>query len=59
MEEYVARHFSDDCFFMWRVAPSVIFGRNQQLEQEVNVDYCREHHIQLYRRSPEHCQGTA
>jgi len=50
MEEYVARHFSDDCFFMWRVAPSVIFGRNQQLEQEVNVDYCREHHIQLYRR---------
>ena len=51
MEEYVARHLSaDDCFFMWQVAPSVIFGRNQQLESEVNVSYCRDHQIQMYRR---------
>ena len=35
---------------MWQVAPSVIFGRNQQLESEVNVSYCREHQIQMYRR---------
>ncbi len=47
----MARHLSaDDCFFMWQVAPSVIFGRNQQLESEVNVSYCREHQIQMYRR---------
>ena len=51
MEEYVARRLDiDDAFFMWQVAPSVIFGRNQQLEKEVNVAYCREHGIQLYRR---------
>jgi lipoic acid synthetase/lipoate-protein ligase A len=51
MEEYVARHLSaDDCFFMWQVTPSVIFGRNQHLESEVNVSYCREHQIQMYRR---------
>ena len=51
MEEYVARHFKDDdLFFMWRVAPSVIFGRNQVMENEVNVDYCRKHHIHIYRR---------
>ena len=51
MEEYVARHVSaDDCFFMWQVAPTVIFGRNQQMESEVNVSYCREHQIQMYRR---------
>ena len=50
MEEYVARHLDDDCFFMWQVAPSVIFGRNQHLENEVNVDYCRQHHIQVYHR---------
>ncbi|MBR1547999.1 MAG: lipoate--protein ligase family protein [Prevotella sp.] len=51
MEEYVARHIdADDCFFMWRVAPSVIFGRNQQAESEVNLDYCRQHGIQVYRR---------
>ncbi|MBQ2210354.1 MAG: lipoate--protein ligase family protein [Prevotella sp.] len=51
MEEYVARSLPPaDYFFMWQVEPSVIFGRNQQLESEVNVDYCRQHGIRLYRR---------
>ena len=51
MEEYVARRLDEkDYFFMWQVEPSVIFGRNQQMEQEVNVDYCRQHHIKMYRR---------
>ena len=51
MEEFVARHIDEpDCFFMWQVEPSVIFGRNQVLEDEVNVAYCREHGIKLYRR---------
>jgi lipoic acid synthetase/lipoate-protein ligase A len=51
MEEYVARHSDEpEGFFMWQVAPSVIFGRNQVVENEVNVDYCREHGISLYRR---------
>ena len=51
MEEFVARHIDEpDCFFMWQVEPSVIFGRNQMLENEVNVAYCREHDIKLYRR---------
>ena len=51
MEEYVARQINEpECFFMWQVEPSVIFGRNQVLENEVNVSYCREHHIKMYRR---------
>ncbi|MBQ8463965.1 MAG: lipoate--protein ligase family protein [Prevotella sp.] len=51
MEEYVARHVDeDDLFFMWQVRPTVIFGRNQVMENEVNVDYCREHAIEMYRR---------
>ena len=58
MEEFVARHLlpegmpmaESDAFFMWQVEPSVIFGRNQVLENEVNVPYCREHGIRLYRR---------
>lgn len=51
MEEYVARHIDEpDAFFMWQVEPSVIFGRNQVLENEVNVAYCRAHDIKLYRR---------
>lgn len=51
MEEYVARHVDeDDLFFMWQVNPTVIFGRNQVMENEVNVPYCREHGIEMYRR---------
>lgn len=51
MEEFVARYVgADDCFFMWQVEPSVIFGRNQMIENEVNLTYCQEHHIQVYRR---------
>lgn len=51
MEEYVARSIErDDCFFMWQVEPSVIFGRNQLIDTEVNVDYCRQHGIQTFRR---------
>ena len=51
MEEYIARHLeADDYFFMWQVEPSVIFGRNQVAENEVNFGYCREHGIKVYRR---------
>jgi len=51
MEEYVARHVDEpECFFMWQVAPTVIFGRNQVVENEVNVPYCKEHDIRMFRR---------
>ena len=57
MEEYVARHVlrpSDgvrgDCFFMWQVEPSVIFGRNQLMENEVNLKFCEQHGIGVFRR---------
>lgn len=51
MEEYVARHMdSDDYFFMWQVTPTVIFGRNQLIQSEVNLEYCRAHGIKTFRR---------
>jgi len=51
MEEYAARIIGeDDIFFMWQVEPTVIFGRNQLIANEVNVEYCREHGIAFYRR---------
>lgn len=51
MEEYVARHLAaDDYFFMWQVEPTVIFGRNQLIDTEVDVEYCRANSIQIYRR---------
>lgn len=58
MEEYVAGNIdvllkgkpSKEAFFLWQASPTVIFGRNQVMEAEVNVRYCREHGISLYRR---------
>lgn len=51
MEEYVARQVDEaDCFFMWQVEPSVIYGRNQVVEHEVNLNYCRENGIRVYQR---------
>ncbi len=51
MEEYVARHLpSNDYFFMWQVEPTVIFGRNQLIENEVNLEFCKKNNIQTYRR---------
>ena len=58
MEEYIARRVlptlgeegADGLFFMWHVRTTVIFGRNQVAENEVNMDYCREHGIEVFRR---------
>ena len=51
MEEYAARILrEDDLFFMWQVNPTVIFGRNQVIHNEVNLDYCDSHGIAYYRR---------
>ena len=51
MEEYIAREMPPaDYFFMWQVQPTVIFGRNQLIDAEVDTDYCRSNAIQMYRR---------
>lgn len=49
MEEYVAVKFREG-FFLWQVPPTVIFGRNQDIETEVNLEYCREKGILFFRR---------
>lgn len=50
MEEYLAQHAKEDVFFSWVVAPTVIFGRHQVMEAEVNMPYCQAHGVQMYRR---------
>lgn len=53
MEEYAASLPSianDDLFFMWRVDPTVIYGRCQIGSREINPNYCRENNIEVYRR---------
>jgi len=60
MEEYLARHLADivppgaggrrEAFFLWQVAPTVIYGRNQVPEAEVNMEWCKAHGVDLVRR---------
>lgn len=60
MEEYIAKHLDEllpdresgrrEVFFLWQAPPTVIFGRNQVIEAEVNISYCKEHGINMFRR---------
>ena len=46
----MARKFEGEAFFVWRVEPTVIFGRNQVLENEVNLEYCRANGVNIVQR---------
>lgn len=50
MEEFVAEWSEGEAFFVWRVLPTVIIGRNQDLEAEVNMGYCLGHGVRVVRR---------
>ena len=50
MEEFVASNVEGEAFFVWQSDPTVIYGRNQVLENEVNMSYCREHGVEVVRR---------
>ena len=55
-EEYVARNaekiIPEDqaAGFLWKVPPTVIYGRNQDPEAEINTDYCNSSGIDMQRR---------
>ena len=45
MEEYIARNFNEDeYFFMWQVEPLALVGRNQLIDNEINIAsiFCAE-----------------
>ena len=50
VEEYVARHLEDDVLFLWQTGPTVISGRNQVIEAEADLEYCKAHGIDVFRR---------
>ena len=56
-EEWVAEKFVEcndasplSYLFTWQLGPTVVMGRNQVLEQEVDVDFCHTHNIYMVRR---------
>ena len=52
MEEFAARELTEysELFFMWQVPPTVIFGRNQDILNEVDLKFCSHNNIEFYRR---------
>ena len=51
LEEWTARNMpAGDYFFSWQVDPTVICGRNQEIDKEVNLEYCGAHGIDVVRR---------
>lgn len=49
-EEYICG-LGADVFMLWRNSPSVIIGRFQEVESEVDTDFARAHGIKVVRRN--------
>lgn len=52
LEEYVLRNVSLDesCLLFYINKPSIIIGKNQNTIEEINIDYVKQHDIQIVRR---------
>lgn len=50
LEAEMVKTVSEPTLFTWIVSPTVIYGRHQQAEVEVNETYCREHGIAVVQR---------
>lgn len=46
----LAQNVEEELFFCWTVEPTVIYGRHQDVQAEVNLDYCRAHDIKVVQR---------
>lgn len=52
LEEYIINNpgFTEDYFFFYVHAPSIIVGRFQNTIEEINADYVRDNHVYVARR---------
>ena len=50
IEQDLVKSVEEPTLFTWIVNPTVIYGRHQQAEVEINEDYCREHGIEIVQR---------
>ena len=48
-EEYLLTK-NEEAFFVWNNLPGIVIGKNQVLEEEVNVAKAKEDKIPIYRR---------
>ncbi len=49
-EEYFLKHKEEEFFLLWRNAPCIVVGRNQNTRKEINYEYVVEHQIPVVRR---------
>ena len=49
-EQELVKTVKEPTLFTWIVSPTVIYGRHQSAEVEVNEAYCREHGIRIVQR---------
>jgi len=49
-EEWLLKNTADDIFMLWRNAPAVIVGRNQNTLSQINEPFVRERNIPVIRR---------
>ena len=50
IEQDLVKEVKQPTLFTWIVSPTVIYGRHQSAETEVNETYCRENGIQIVQR---------
>lgn len=50
MEAEMVKSVAESTLFTWIVSPTVIYGRHQIREQEVNEAYCRIHDVRVVQR---------
>jgi len=49
-EEFLLKHKSEDCFYLFINSPSIIVGKNQNTLAEINVEYVQKNNIDVIRR---------
>lgn len=52
LEQYLFEHadLAGSCFYLWQNANTIVIGRNQNAEREIDRDYVRAHGIRVVRR---------
>ncbi len=50
VDEYIFKHFDEDCFMLWRNDNAIIVGKHQNTLAEINLDYVQEKDIKIVRR---------
>jgi len=49
-EEYLLNNFTTDVFMLWQNESSVIIGKHQNIQAEVNLEFANENRIKVVRR---------